>query len=60
MKVGDLVKHNDGTIGIIVEVKEEESNIFVEEQDQFVARVLWSDGLVEERWYGFHCMGVIA
>ena len=52
MKIGDLVRHNDGTIGVVLEVKEAEDSIYAEPEDRFVARVLWSDGEVPCRWYG--------
>ncbi len=60
MKVGDLVEHSDGTIGIVLEVKESKNSIFAEPEDRIVARVLWSDSQLvggikqglEDRWYG--------
>ena len=59
MQVGDLVKHNDGTIGIVLEVKEAEDSIFAELRDRLLARVLWSDDVslgghtdCDHRWYG--------
>ena len=52
MKIGDLVRHNDGTIGVVLEVKEAEDSIFAEPEDRIVARVLWSDGEDYGRWYG--------
>ncbi len=60
MKIGDIVRHSDGTIGIILEVKENKNSIFAEPEDRIIARVLWSDSLLawhigdnlQERWYG--------
>mgnify|MGYP007063551993 CR=1 FL=1 len=52
MKIGDLVIHTDGTIGIVLETKEAENSIFVKPEDKLVARVLWSDGEIDDRWYG--------
>ena len=60
MKVGDVVRHNDGTIGLVLEVKVAEDSIFAEPEDRLLARVLWSDSLLshhfvrnlQERWYG--------
>ena len=52
MKIGDIVKHTDGTIGIVLEVKEAEDSIFAEPEDRLVARVLWGDGEQYDRWYG--------
>jgi len=52
MKIGDLVIHTDGTIGIVLEVKDDDNSIFAEPEDRLVARVLWSDGEQYDRWYG--------
>ena len=60
MKIGDIVKHNDGTIGIVIEIKLDEESIFAEEQDRWAARVLWSDGCDYCRWYGTCSIRVIS
>tara|TARA_Y100000593_G_scaffold81073_1_gene151515 strand:+ start:329 stop:517 length:189 start_codon:yes stop_codon:yes gene_type:complete len=58
MKVGDIVMHNDGTIGIVLETELDGESIFVGE-DSWIARVLWSDGEEYDRWYSTCSIRVI-
>jgi hypothetical protein len=51
VKVGDLVRHNDGDLGLVVEVDVND--------DWFPYRIFFCDGLGRADWYRDNCVSLV-